>query len=41
LQVAVTNIGTFKEKQLVDVTREDLELGEEDEAEAKKVRVRR
>ena len=35
-EVAMTNLAQFEEKTLTDISKEDLDLGEEDEEEAKK-----
>ena len=37
-EVAMTNLSQYKEKTLVDISKEDLDLGEEDEEEAKKTK---
>ena len=37
-EVAMTNLAQYKEKTLVDISKEDLDLGEEDEEEAKKTK---
>jgi heat shock protein beta len=37
-EVAMTNLAQYKEKTLVDISKEDLDLGEEDEAEAAKTK---
>ena len=36
-EVAITNVATFDGKSLIDVSKEDLELGEDDVEESKKV----